>query len=201
MRAMTARKIFDHPLLIAFSFSYVIGFGVYGAATGARETIVYVTVIALAMLLVVRLHARVGLSTNVLWALSLWGALHMAGGLIPSGEGVLYNRLMGFEPFHYDRLVHAFGFGTGTVTAWQALRGFVRADRALTVGLGVLVWLCGMGVGAFNEVLEFFATKVAAGANVGGYDNTGWDLVFNSLGAGIAAIVTIRSARASSANS
>lgn len=57
-------------------------------------------------------------------------------------------------------------------------------------GLGLLT-LCvagGMGFGAANEVVEFFATLTIPGTNVGGYANTGWDLVANSAGCLIAAM-------------
>ena len=40
--------------------------------------------------------------------------------------------------------------------------------------------------GALNEVFEFFASQWFA-ANVGGYENTGWDLVFNTIGCTVAA--------------
>jgi hypothetical protein len=53
-------------------------------------------------------------------------------------------------------------------------------------GLGLLVALMGMGVGALNEVVEFMASHAFA-ANVGGYQNTGWDLVANLVGCSIAA--------------
>jgi hypothetical protein len=45
-----------------------------------------------------------------------------------------------------------------------------------------------MGFGAANEVVEFIASQMIAGTNVGGYINTGWDLVANSLGALLAAV-------------
>jgi hypothetical protein len=37
-----------------------------------------------------------------------------------------------------------------------------------------------------NEVVEFFASRTFA-ANVGGYVNTGWDLVANLVGCAVAA--------------
>jgi hypothetical protein len=40
-----------------------------------------------------------------------------------------------------------------------------------------------MGFGALNEVIEFIAVLTIPHTNVGGYINTGWDLVFNLLGA------------------
>ena len=45
--------------------------------------------------------------------------------------------------------------------------------------------LCGVGLGALNEVVEFIATRIAE-TNVGGYVNTGMDLVYNTIGATIA---------------
>jgi hypothetical protein len=44
-----------------------------------------------------------------------------------------------------------------------------------------------MGFGAFNEVIEFAATQTVPETNVGGYVNTGWDLVSNMVGSFIAA--------------
>ena len=44
-----------------------------------------------------------------------------------------------------------------------------------------------MGFGAANEVVEFIATRILPETNVGGYENTGWDLVFDLIGAVIAA--------------
>ena len=44
----------------------------------------------------------------------------------------------------------------------------------------------GLGFGALNEVVEFFVTLLVPESNVGGYVNTGWDLVANLVGATIA---------------
>jgi hypothetical protein len=40
-----------------------------------------------------------------------------------------------------------------------------------------------MGVGGINEMVEFIATLIFKDTNVGGFDNTGWDLVFDLVGA------------------
>lgn len=178
----------NHPVLTAFSLSYLIGFTIYGLARGSSEALVYLIAVGLVMAFVARLYGRTGLSRGVLWALSAWGIAHMAGGLIPVGDGVLYNQPLGFDLIRYDRVVHAFGFGAATVAGWQVLRSWVRAPQAISGGLAVVVALTGMGIGALNEVLEFAATRMQADTNVGGYDNTGWDLVANMTGAFAAAI-------------
>jgi len=55
-----------------------------------------------------------------------------------------------------------------------------------------------MGLGALNEVVEFAATLLVPETNVGGYLNTGWDLVANAIGAATAAlIIWLRRASAS----
>ena len=49
--------------------------------------------------------------------------------------------------------------------------------RKTVLGTAVVVCLLGQGVGAFNEVVEFGASHLLAATNVGGYENTGRDLV------------------------
>ena len=39
-----------------------------------------------------------------------------------------------------------------------------------------------MGFGGLNEVIEFFLTLTLPETNIGGYINTGWDLVSNLVG-------------------
>jgi len=53
----------------------------------------------------------------------------------------------------------------------------------------VLAVTSGMGLGAMNELIEFAATLLVPETNVGGYVNTGWDLVSNFVGATAAAAV------------
>ena len=43
-----------------------------------------------------------------------------------------------------------------------------------------------MGFGGLNEVIEFFLTLTLPETNIGGYINTGWDLVSNLAGATVA---------------
>jgi hypothetical protein len=92
----------------------------------------------------------------------------------------------------FDHVVHAFGFGVTTLVCWEGLRAIVAGqdDRALvrpTAGMLVLSGAAALGFGALNEVVEFAATLLVPETNVGGYVNTGWDLVANAVGATIAA--------------
>ena len=161
------------------------GWTAYGVATGSDATVAYLLTMLALFAVVAVVHARVGFSAGVLWVLAAWGFAHMAGGLVASGDGVLYNASLGASPLRYDRVVHAIGFGTAAVACWQALRS-IDPTVPMTPGVAVLVASMGMGVGAVNEVVEFFASRAFA-ANVGGYVNTGWDLVANLVGCTVAA--------------
>jgi uncharacterized membrane protein YjdF len=148
----------------------------------------YAGVMILLFLAVAIADRWVGFSTPVLWCLVAWAALHMAGGLIPVGtHGVLYNQSLGIPGIRFDRVVHAFGFGTATVACWQALRRYPAVPEP-TAGLVVLAALAGLGLGAINETVEFIFTRISASTAIGGYTNTGFDLISNTIGATVAAL-------------
>ncbi|HVL29021.1 MAG TPA: DUF2238 domain-containing protein, partial [Acidimicrobiales bacterium] len=168
-----------HPVLAGFTLAYLAVFLVVGLAIGSDVVLPYVALIVAAVALVCRLHSRYDLGGGTLWGMSLWGFGHLAGGVVPIGGGrVLYNAVLPVELFHFDRLVHAFGFGFATVVCGKVLLRFVPEGR-LAAASAVLVLLAGLGVGALNEIVEFGATLVLPETNVGGYVNTGWDLVFD----------------------
>ena len=162
------------------------------------------------LIIIGTLIALVGLSLRkgeypvaMLWALSIWGLLHMAGGGVPVAGSVLYNlRLVPlvenefYYILKYDQLVHAYGFG---VTAWVLHHLMVRHYPATTGTATAYVYpaLGAMGLGAVNEIIEFTAVLLVPDTNVGGYYNTALDLCFNALGAVLAVVVLsmIRRAR------
>jgi putative membrane protein len=166
---------------------------------------IYYGVVMLALIaLVMLMDLNVRFSVLVLWGLSIWGLVHLCGGTIPVPErflepgtsNTLYNlRLVPWLP-KYDQVVHAFGFGVSTLASWEALAAHIRSMGSRlrpTIGPLLCVVLMGMGLGAMNEVVEFIATRVMPGTNVGGYDNTGWDLVSNLVGCTtVAAFIWIR---------
>ncbi len=161
---------------------------------GNTEFLFYIVVMALLAAAIYAVHRRVGISAGLLWCLSAWGLLHMAGGLLAvpeswptHGEPVLYNLWLIPGLLKYDQLTHAFGFGITTWLCWQALSACTPVKP--TLGILVLCAAGGMGFGAFNEVVEFFATLAMEETNVGGYKNTGWDLVSNLVGCVVAAVV------------
>jgi Predicted membrane protein (DUF2238) len=188
------RDVREHRLLVSFAAVYVSVIAAYGVIAGSRPTAIYLPMMAILIVAVAATHHVVRFSGPLLWALACWGLAHMAGGVILVGSGTLYNVRLGIPYVHYDRVVHAFGFGFASIACWQALRRHLPQDSTVTGGLALLVALLGMGVGAFNEVVEFTVGNLFT-TNVGGYRNTGFDLVFNMLGCSVAAIWVLRRSR------
>jgi len=180
----------------AFTAIYMLASAVDAVVRGNSEFIFYIFVMLVLIALVTWMYRSVAFSAGLLWCLSGWGLLHMAGGLVPVPESwpthgeqrVLYSLWLIPDALKYDHLVHAFGFGTTTWLCWQAARSRWPDTRA-TFGPLTLCALAALGCGALNEVVEFIATLTIPETNVGGYINTGWDLVANTIGAVIAAVM------------
>lgn len=197
---------------LAFTTAYLLAASAAAAQSGNGEFVFYIAVMALLLVAVGAVHFRVGFSRGVLWALSIWGLAHMAGGLVRVSEAwpingeirVLYSLWLIEGWLKYDHVVHAYGFGVTTMACWQGLEAALGARPAdpraarlrPTFGLVTLVAVAAMGFGALNEVVEFFATLLVPETNVGGYVNTGWDLVANATGATVAAaLICLRGGR------
>lgn len=184
------------------------GVGLAAATTlalrsGNTEFLLYIGVVLLLCLAIGVVHWRIRLSTPLLTALGVWAMLHMAGGLVPVPESWLINgdiRVLyswwvipiGDGGLKYDHVVHAYGFGTATWLCWEGLLSVAGsgAFRNGRPGFGALflALLGGCGLGCLNEIVEFAATQLTT-TNVGGYVNTGWDLVANLIGCTCSAVL------------
>ena len=189
--------------IAVFTALYLAAAIVGAINTGNSEFVFYIGVMFVLIAIVGVVHWQVGLSFGVLAALSVWGLAHMAGGLVPVPESwpingdirVLYSWWIVPDRLKYDQVVHAYGFGVTTCVAWEALRASIARrvnvpahDLRPTAPWLTLCALAGMGLGGLNEVVEFAATLLMPKTNVGGYVNTGWDLVSNGVGCAVAAI-------------
>lgn len=176
----------DLPVIL-FSAAYMVVFVGVSLTRHNYEFILYAGVVVVLAAWILAKQPSVQFDPVILWGLSLWGLLHMAGGNIRVGDEVLYNLQLIPRVLRYDQLVHAFGFGTATLACFHILKGMLNPETPRGLTLIILVALMGCGLGALNEIVEFIAVKLLPETNVGGYDNTLWDLVFNLIGAGIAA--------------
>lgn len=193
----------QHPLLSAVNGAYLSAAVVGIFVTGNREFAFYLFTLLILIAVVLVVRRRVGLSDGVLWALTVWGAAHMAGGLVGVPEGwpyagdmaVMYSAWIIPGWLKYDHVVHVWGFATCTVVCWQGLASMVAAGdparRARLQPSGGQALLCALaagGLGAANEIVEFIATVIMPSTNVGGYVNTVLDLCANAAGAALAAV-------------
>ena len=179
-----------------FTAAYLSIASFFAFDQGNTEFVFYIGVVIAIGVIILLVHRRVNFSPGLLWALSLWGLLHMLGGLVhlpdswptDNNNHVLYSWWLIPRYFKYDNPVHAYGFAVATWACWEALKAAVPKLRP-TFGILTLCALAGMGLGAANEIIEFLATVMIPGTNVGGFVNTGWDLVANLVGSAVAATI------------
>ncbi len=182
----------NYKWLIAFTLAYTIPFTVYFLSQGNGEFIWYIIVVLVLMGLVLGTLPKSQLPRGIVWALSVWALLHLAGGSVRVGETVLYGLQLlpiyngGGEMIllKYDQVVHAFGFGLSALAMLHFLRRY-ESDKD-KIGVYIIAALAGMGLGVLNEIVEFVAVLLFPNNGVGGYVNTSLDLIFNTLGAAVA---------------
>ncbi len=178
-----------------FTLAYVLGFTVWFLSIGNYEFIVYIVTMAILIGLVALSLRKAEYPSVMLWALTVWGLAHMAGGGVPVNGSVLYNLhlvdVIETEKYYilkYDQVVHAYGFA---VTAWLLHHLITRHYPGTRGSWTAYAYsaLASMGLGATNEIIEFTAVLAVPDTNVGGYYNTALDLCFNAAGAVIAMVL------------
>jgi len=190
--------------LVLFVTFYMLVCSGLALRAGNTEFLMYAVVMLVFIAIALLLHLRVRFSPFALWLLAIWGGLHMAGGTIAIDpqftdafraatsddakptSAVLYS-LRYFEALpRYDQMIHTFGFFSATIASYEAAKTLLVARKS--VALATIAALMGIGLGALNEVIEFIAVLSMPETNVGGYYNTAWDLVSNTIGATTAAL-------------
>ncbi len=187
-----------------FAAAYLLMAAGYALVTHNWEFVIYIVVVLLCTPVALYAHRHIRFSQPIVWGIAVWGLLHMFGGLVPvpqgwpidTGESVFYSWWIIPGILKYDMLIHAYGFGIATVAIWQSIQVLLTRS-ASTPGVLLLAILASVGIGALNEMIEFFTTLVLPHTNVGGYVNTGWDLFFNLVGSLIAACVIFQRSRLS----
>lgn len=184
------KEIPSLPLLIGTSVLYMLVAGGFYIAKGNHEFIAYLGVsLGIGAIILYTLPSS-GLDGLALWGLSGWGFMHMMGGLVPVGDTVLYGWVIielfngqgDFVILKMDQVIHFYGFAVAAIVVHQLLacRMPSRVSGAMMI---FLAWIGSMGLGAFNEVVEFLAYVSLDETGVGDLYNTGLDLCFNLIGA------------------
>jgi uncharacterized membrane protein YjdF len=173
--------------ILFFNILYLLIFAMLYFGKKNFEFLIYISVIVVLMILISFLHFKYNFSNGVLIGMSIWGLLHMMGGYIIVGTDVLYGYWI-FPFLRFDQFVHAIGFGSATLLSYYILKPSLNKEIKNWVSVSVLIVFIGMGIGALNEIIEFIAVILVPNTGVGGYDNTMFDMIFNTLGATIAVV-------------
>lgn len=179
----------DEPALARAWLAVLLGLATLGLLSGDRQVWAYISVCLVLTAVVATAHRAAHFSRGLLSMLLVLGCLHLAGGLLPSDGGVLYDVWLVDHVLRYDQAVHAFGSMAATWASWQLAGAYLDLPRTPPRAQALLACLGGMGKGAINEVVEF----VVGGPHVGGYTNTGWDLVFDLAGCAAMAVYLAQS--------
>src|SRR3989338_4568607 len=152
-------------VILVLTLLYTLGFGIYYVSIRNYEFLWYVLTL---VLLIWFIGATIKQSRSPDWllvAFSFWGLLHMLGGGLQVGDGVLYSYVL--YPFvHYgeltilkfDQVVHAYGFGICAILM-QLLLERTNTGKVWVPLISVLI---AMGLGVVNEIIEFIAVIVVS---------------------------------------
>ena len=175
-------------LLVVFTFIFIV--------RKNYEFIFYSCEVFFFLILIVASNRSVKYPNYILWCLTAWVAMHLSGGGLYL-DGIKFYELIlipisdTYKVLKYDQVVHAFGFGVATLVMYQLLRLQLKDGVRAWTSISIVVVMAGLGAGALNEIVEFFATVIVPNTGVGGYVNNSLDLVFNLIGA-ILAMLFIR---------
>ena len=158
------------------------------------EFIIYIGVIVFFLIVFVATNSRIYYPNLLLWGLTLWAFMHMAGGGIFIKDGRLYDVILvplsvKYPILRYDQVVHIIGFGVATMVMFYMLKPLIRPGLDKFTALSIVVIFAGLGVGALNEIVECLTAVVVPESGVGGYMNTSLDLIADLIGAVLAMVI------------
>lgn len=182
--------------LLFTNIALVLGFGVYYLQAFNYEFVAYAGTIAVVTAVLFGTLRYTRFSTTIITGITLWGLLHMMGGSVMVGDGVLYAYRIypffdgggDFYILKMDQVIHAFLYGVFGLMFLHVLREIIgiSTHRVLVATIAIFA---AAGFSILNEIVEFSMTVMLPETGVGGYENTVLDLIFNLCGA-IIAVVT-----------
>lgn len=180
-----------HIVLLIINIGLLAVFGTIFLLRRNYEFVIYVGVIVVCLALICLTLFGVWYSALTLLGLTIWSLMHMAGGAVYINGVRLYDIILiplstTYPILRYDQVVHIFGFAAATLIMFDLLRPLLKENLQGYVALSVVVIMAGLGVGAFNEIVEALVAAVIPQSGVGGYVNTALDLISDLIGAALA---------------
>ncbi len=164
------------------------GFLIYGIAAGSSPVAYYVPITVVLVGVMAWIHRSVHFSMAVLWGLAAVAIGNVAGGVLLIDGAPLY-QLQVLGPIQFDKVFHAVATGVGAWAALEALRSWGVPHTSAAVFLAVMV---ASGGGALVELVEYVGSILIENDSVGGYANNMQDLIANTTGALVGAVVAHR---------
>lgn len=124
---------------------------------------------------------RLKFSRFLLWALSIWGLLHMLGSVVKINGKILYDVWVIEDVIRYDSILHFFGTGIAVFTAFEMMKPNLAKKYNIFL-VFLLIFLVAMGAGALKEAGEFLKHWGRNSYRENGYFDTGVDLIYNIMG-------------------
>ncbi len=181
--------------VVSFSVLYLIVGGLYFARDLNLEFVIYVAVIVTIFAGVFGTLRWTKFPVWMLWLLSIWGLMHVAGGSVQTSDGVLFAYRIypfldlggDFYILKYDQVVHAYLYGLVALMTYHALR-VPLAVKGHGFLVALMAIMASLGVSGMNEIMEFLIAVTVERNGVGGYENAMLDLIFNFSGATLAVL-------------
>ncbi len=156
-----------------------------------HEFMIYALVVFVLLVILHSTQKIYHFSSASLWAFLIWILMHILGGLLIIGDGVLYSKMLiqiVGEPYNilkFDQIAHVYCYTVVALLLWPVLNHIANPGKGHKTLVFITV-LASMGVGGLNEIVEFSATVLVPETNVGSYENNAIDIVANLLGAVLA---------------
>lgn len=189
-------KIKNIHILIIANLLYLIPASIIFLQKSNMEFVAYELIVIGLGLLFLNFYKKAYMKLHELWLFSIWGFMHLMGGLLvfPNGK-VLYQQIVfdilnnggGYVLLKMDQVIHFYGFGLVAFIMYRILKE--KAPQASNVFVGVFATIIAIGFGALNEVIEFAVVLSTEFNGVGDLYNMGLDLMFNLAGAIIGALI------------
>ena len=135
-------------VLLLVNLALIVGFGWVYLTRQNYEFIIYVGVIIFFLCLIGVSIRKIDYTLGALVGLTVWSALHLAGGCVNLGSGRLYDAILiplsnSYPIWRYDQLVHIWGFGAATLVGFCLLSGSLRRPAGHPIALGIVLVMTG----------------------------------------------------------
>ncbi len=185
----------NNIILLFATFIYLAIFSYRYIVAKNYEFMWYILIMLIILTVVVSTLKKTKFPSWILWGMSLWGFMHLAGGNIWIAGDVLYAYV--FLPIitsgeliflRFDQFVHAYLYFLVVFIIYHLVKPHLKTkfNKAIVF---IVIALASMGAASINEIIEFLMVVSLEKQGVGGYYNTAMDIIANAIGAVIGAAI------------